>query len=72
MSDDRTQELIESLTSDSELRDEFRSDPVEVVERFEIELSDEHRERLEGEDWSEVSDDELIARVGRRGVEAWF
>ena len=72
MSEDKIQELIESLTADSDLRDQFRSDPVEVVERFEVELTEEHRARLEDEDWSEVSDDELIARLSRRGVEAWF
>lgn len=65
-------ELIERLSSDSYLRDEFRQSPVEVVEQAGIELTDEQRELLEGEDWSSVSDDELIERLGQRGTGAFL
>ena len=29
-------------------------------------------QKLEGEDWSDVSDDELIERLSTRGAAAWF
>jgi hypothetical protein len=70
--EDQVQEFVEHLSSDSYLRDEFRQSPVDVVERHGIELSDEQREKLEGEDWSDVSDDELIERLSIRGAAAWF
>lgn len=70
--EDQVEEFVEQLSSDSYLRDEFRESPADVVERHGIELSDEQRAKLEGEDWSDVSDDELIERLSTRGAAAWF
>ena len=42
--EDQVQELVDRLSSDSDLRDEFRESPADVVEQAGIELSDEQRD----------------------------
>ena len=70
--DEQVEAFVERLSSESYLRDEFRESPAEVVERFGIELNDEQREKLEGEDWSAVADDDLVERLSARGAAAWL
>lgn len=66
------QELVERLRSDSDLLEMFRENPAEIVERFGIDLTDEQRDKLEGEDWSGVSDDEVVERLNEGGTAAWL
>jgi hypothetical protein len=70
--EDQIQEFIDRLSEDSYLRDEFRESPAEVVERHGIDLTDEQREKIEAEDWSETPDDELVDKLSARGEAAWF
>jgi hypothetical protein len=69
------EELVERLTASAELRDEFRRNPDGVVERHGIELTEEQRTTLTSEDWSAVSDEELVARVSAppgSSAQLWF
>lgn len=72
MAEDNIQELMDRLVADEELRERFRSDPVEVVERHGIELDDDQRERLRSADLRAVSDEELQARCQSGDWEIWF
>jgi hypothetical protein len=72
MADEQSQELADRLAEDADLRKQFRESPAEVVEEAGIELDYDHRAKLEGEDWSSVSDDELIERLSGRGWAAWW
>lgn len=56
-------ELIENLEKKPELRARFRREPDKVVEEHEITLNDDQRKRLKAEDWSSMSDDDLVSRV---------
>lgn len=70
--EDQIQELVDRLSNEPDLCSEFRESPSEVVERHGIELTDEQRAKLEGEDWSDVSDEELVDRLSARGAAAWL
>jgi hypothetical protein len=70
--EDQIQDFVDRLGNEPALCSEFRESPSEVVERHGIELNDEQRAKLEGEDWSDVSDDELVERLSARGEAAWF
>lgn len=70
--EDQIQVLIDHLSSDPDHLNEFRASPADVVEQHGIELSDEQRDKLESEDWSDVSDDDIVDRLGVRGAAAWL
>ena len=72
MAEDNVQDLIDRLVAEAELRERFRDDPVAVVEEQGIELDDDHRERLRNEDWAEISDEELEARLRGQDWGFWF
>jgi hypothetical protein len=57
------QELVEGLRNSGEERDEFRRDPVGVMERHGAKLSEEHRRQLQEHDFSSMSDDALVDHV---------
>ncbi len=70
--EDQIQDFVDRLSNEPDLCNEFRDTPAEVVERHGIDLTDEQRAKLEGEDWSDVSDDELVERLSARGAAAWL
>jgi hypothetical protein len=73
MAEDKLRELIHRLGREAELRERFRRDPVAVVEQHEIELTDDQRERLRGEDGpTRISDEELLRRLGTDDWGFWF
>lgn len=72
MAEDNVQQLVDRLVADAELRERFRSDPVEVVEQHGIELDNIHRERLRKEDWTAIADEDLVARFPREDWGFWF
>ena len=72
MAEDNVQRLADRLVADAELRERFRSDPVGVVEENDIELDDEHRERLTSENWAAVSDEEVQTRMRGDDAGFWF
>jgi hypothetical protein len=70
--EDQIQNFIDTLSSDPDLLNDFRESPADVIEQHGIELTDEQREKLEAEDWSAVSDDDVIDRLSTRGASAWL
>ena len=72
MREDQGQDLAERLLEDAELRRQFRDSPVEVVEGAGLELSDEQREKLEGEDWDDVDDYDFNSRFEGTAWMSWW
>lgn len=72
MAEDNVQQLVDRLVADAELRDRFRNEPVVVVEEHGIELDHEHRDRLTGEDWIAISDEEFQVRLRGEDWGFWF
>ncbi|HUO70903.1 MAG TPA: hypothetical protein VMU39_09010 [Solirubrobacteraceae bacterium] len=72
MGEEESQDLADRLAEDAELRAQFRDSPADVVEEAGIELDYEQRAKLEAEDWSAISDEELIERLSGRGWAAWW
>jgi hypothetical protein len=72
MGEEESQDLADRLAEDAELRQQFRESPTDVVEEAGIELDYEQRAKLEAEDWSSISDEELIERLSGRGWAAWW
>jgi hypothetical protein len=70
--EDQVQELIDHLTNTPGATDAFRESPADAVEQHGIELTDEQRDKLESEDWSGVSDDDIVDRLSARGTAAWL
>jgi hypothetical protein len=72
--DDKVQRLNDQLIADRQLRDRFRRDPVAVVEEeFEIELTDEQREKFLSEEWLEKTEEEILSMLhDEPGIFSWF
>ena len=60
------QEVMARFMNDPQFREEMRGDPVGVVERSGMRLSDEGRAMLLSIDWS-LPDQELTQRVSKTG-----
>jgi hypothetical protein len=65
--------LVSSLTNDAAVRDQFRQAPDQVAEQHGIELNDDQRARLTGENWAGHDDATLLDKVSSNpGLAAWL
>jgi hypothetical protein len=55
----------ERLQSDPQFRAAFQSDPIGASEAAGHELDDDDRAAITAQDWSELSDDQLLARASK-------
>jgi hypothetical protein len=65
MSQETMQTLADRLTDDPQLRAEFQRDPEAAATTAGIQLDDSDREALRSEDWAQVGDQQLSARVSK-------
>jgi hypothetical protein len=65
MSQDTMQALADRLSDDPRLRAAFQRDPEAAATTAGINLDDSDRDALRSEDWSQVGDQELSARVSK-------
>ena len=59
----QVRELATQLSSDAELRGRFRSDARATVTEVGLSFSDDELAALDGVDWREMSDEELLVRI---------
>jgi hypothetical protein len=62
-------EINERIVTDPQFRAAFREDPVAAVKRAGWVIDEEDHERFRST-WNGLNDEELLARVSKRGV-AW-
>jgi hypothetical protein len=65
MSNDITQNFLDRVLNDPNLRSRFRSDPEGTMR--EAGLDDQQRQAFAGTNWSEVTDEELVQRISKTG-----
>jgi hypothetical protein len=65
MSQDTMQALADRLMDDPQLRAAFQRDPEAAAVSAGIKLNDSDRMALRSEDWAQVGDEELAARVSK-------
>jgi hypothetical protein len=65
MGQETMQTLADRLTEDPQPRAEFQRDPEAAAVTAGIALDDSDREALRSEDWSQVGDEELAARISK-------
>jgi hypothetical protein len=66
------QKLADKLNNDPGLMEEFRESPVEVIERHVTELTEVQQGKVEGGNWSDVSDEEIVERLTPPAHMAWL
>lgn len=60
-------QLADQLLSDPELRELFKRDPEAAAERAGVTLDDDDRQALQQLGVGDMDDEELVARISRRG-----
>jgi hypothetical protein len=65
MSQETMQALADRLSDDPQLRAAFQRDPEAAAVSAGINLNDSDRMALRSEDWAQVGDEELAARVSK-------
>jgi hypothetical protein len=60
-------QLADQLLSDPELRELFKRDPEAAAQRAGVTLDDDDRQALQQLGAGDMDDEELVARISRRG-----
>jgi hypothetical protein len=60
-------QLADQLLSDPELRELFKRDPEAAAQRAGVTLDDDDRQALQQLGVGDMDDEELVARISRRG-----
>jgi hypothetical protein len=60
-------QLADQLLNDPELRELFKRDPEAAAERAGVTLDADDRQALQQLDVADMDDEELVARISRRG-----
>lgn len=60
-------QLADQLLNDPELRELFKRDPEAAAERAGVTLDDDDRQALQQLGVGDMDDEELVARISRRG-----
>ena len=70
---DAISQLATKLVTDRALRDDFRRDPVAVIQNEAgVTLSAEQKRKFDARDWSSLDDQQLQAHLFADGIRRWF